>query len=89
MENLQELFLNTPGNTRFAKFNNIIMHKHFDLTCAKVEEVNKQFVGFDNMQALYLYIYKFHMYCTWNIFKKIVESFKIIVHAMDMVTHAA
>ena len=41
-------------NTKLAEFGNI-MRGHFDLTCAKVEEVNKRFAGFDNIQAQYLY----------------------------------
>ena len=55
MENPQGLLLNTPGNKPFAELGNIIMHLHFDLTCAKVEEVNKRFAGLDKMQSLYLY----------------------------------
>ena len=57
MYNLLEYGDNYSGslwNTPFAEFENI-MCTHFDLTCAKVEEVNKLFASFYNRQALYLY----------------------------------
>ena len=45
-----------------------IMCVHFDLICGKVEEVNKQFARFDNMQARHLY--KSFICSTRNIFEK-------------------
>ena len=56
------------------------MRAHFDLICAKVEEVNKRFAGFDNMQALYLHT---SFSCTVPGIYLRMKGFKIIVQAMD------